>query len=73
MLTDPQGNWAGRNTWLDLQGAAWHDLTAQVIPQHAGKTWLFGAHLKECAFRPPDDIPLFFAYTREELFMPQRP
>jgi len=73
VLVDPDGHWAGRTTWLDLDAEKWHELTAEVKPTQTAKPWLIGIQQHRIGLVPSANVPRFFAYDREQLFLPQRP
>lgn len=73
VLICPGGEWAGRATWLDLHQGAWNEVSAEIKPEQAGKPWLLGAGQCRAMVRRPGSVPPFFAYTREDLFLPERP
>ena len=73
VLIDPTGKWAGRTTWLDPHKSKWHPLEAKVTSEHAGKPWLFGVGQWRVNFRPPENVLPYFAMTKEDIFIPQRP
>lgn len=73
VLIDPDGTWAGRTTWLDLDSEKWHDLVADVSAEQAGRPWLLGSRQQRTVLVPSANVPRFFAFDRDDLFLPERP